>query len=393
MSLAAKLDRLRGQAVSHDAELHGSRLSRPGPDRVPRPPGLPSIADLAAALEAEREGGGLLLLSREYCLPAVGVSKKDLTQLPEICGLSESDPGWVYIDTETTGLSGGSGNLAFMVGVARYRGEGRLEVRQYVLGSFAAEPRMLRELFDWVGPDAVLVSYNGKCFDMPLLATRLRMHRIDENPASLRHLDLMYSVRRAYRGHWPDCRLQTAEKRLLDLHRIDDLPGAEAPAAWQAWLRSGATSPLARVAAHNYQDVASLALLHQRLLSVYAGCAHPGLNHAAIGKAWREAGRHQHARRVWEIAGDLLDDKGSLQLAGLYRHLGEWSRAEKLWLRLCARGNVSAALALSKYYEHRKRDFRRAIDFARHCDLAEREQRFARLQVKMGGNLQLPLCY
>jgi len=249
----------------------------------------------------------------------------------------------------------------------------------------------LRELFDWVGPKAVLVSYNGKCFDMPLLATRLKMHRIEGSPGLLRHLDLMYGVRRAYRGHWPDCRLQTAEKRLLDLRRKDDLPGSEAPAAWQAWLRSAETSQLVRVLAHNYQDVASLALLHRRLLSDYAGSALPGPNHAAIGMAWRQAGQYERARQVWESAGELLSDNGSLQLAGLYRHLGDWSRAEAVWLRLHGRGNVSAALALSKFYEHRKRDFRKAIEFAAYCERAEREPRFARLQDKIGGNLQLPL--
>jgi hypothetical protein len=201
----------------------------------------------------------------------------------------------------------------------------------------------------------------------------------------------MYSVRRAYRDHWPDCRLQTAERRLLDIQRQDDLPGAEAPAAWQSWLRRGVTSQLARVLEHNCQDVVSLALLHRCLVPVYRGSVQTGLNHAAIGRAWREAGQPKLARRVWESAGERLDDKGSLQLAALYRHLGEWSRAEKLWLRLHARGNASAALALSKYYEHRRRDFCKALDFASQCPPAERQMRYSRLKEKMGGSLQLPL--
>jgi hypothetical protein len=333
--------------------------------------------------------GGLVTRRREYLLPPVAGGNKGLCRLPEVCGLS--DPDWVYIDTETTGLSGGTGNLAFMVGAARYSGEHSLEVRQYVLAGFSAEPRMLRALFDWVGPNAVLVSYNGKCFDLPLLATRLKMHRIEGNPGLLRHLDLMYGVRRAYRGHWPDCRLQTAERRLLDLCRSDDLPGSEAPAAWQAWLRRGVTSQLLRVLAHNHQDVASLALLHRRLLPDYAGSGLPGLNHDAIGTAWRQVGQVERARRVWERAGELLSENGSLQLADLYRRLGDWPRAEAVWMRLHARGNVSAALALSKYHEHRKRDFRKAIEFAAYCERAEREPRFARLQGKIGSNLQLPL--
>jgi len=393
MNLSSKLDRLRGQATPHNTESRGSRLGL----RIPRTASggpvaaLPRAAALADTLGADDLGDGLLLRHREFLLPPDGFGNKDLCLLPEVCSLSDSDPDWVYIDTETTGLSGGSGNLAFMVGAARYTGSCRLEVRQYVLASFAAEPRMLREVFNWVGPDAVLVSYNGKCFDVPLLATRLKIHRIEGSPGRLRHLDLMYGVRRAYRAHWPDCRLQTAEKQLLDMHRRDDLPGSEAPAAWQAWLRWAAASQLARVMVHNYQDVVSLALLHRRLPPVYAGNGLPGVNHAAIGAAWRQAGQYERARQVWESAGDLLDDNGSLQLAGLYRQLGDWSLAEAIWLRLHARGNISAALALSKFYEHRKRDFRKAIRFAACCERAEREPRFARLQDKMGRNLQLPL--
>lgn len=389
MNLASKLDQLRGHAAGPDAEHTGVRRVRQRPDSIRPSPQQFQTSALADALGADRLGGELLMCRRVYPLPVHRDEEGELSGLPEVSGLSQAD--WVYIDTETTGLSGGTGNLAFMVGVARYRSDERLESRQYVLGSFAAESAMLKALFDWIGPDAVLVSYNGKCFDVPLLTTRLRMHRIKADPASLRHLDLMYSVRRAFRGHWPDCRLQTAERRLLGLRRIDDLPGSEAPAAWQSWLRAGETTQLKRVLTHNYQDVISLALLHRRLLSVYAGSARPGLNHAAIGMAWREAGQQEMACRVWERAGEYLDDKGRLQLAGLYRHLGEWSQAKALWLALHTRGNAPAALALSKYYEHRIRDIRKAIDFASCCDPADREVRFRRLQGKLGSCLQLPL--
>jgi uncharacterized protein YprB with RNaseH-like and TPR domain len=347
------------------------------------------MATLSDALDAERQSSDLLLRSTQFAAPALAADTRDLVQLPGVCGLS--DPDWVYIDTETTGLSGGAGNLAFMLGMARYIGSGELEVRQYVLGSFAAEARMLRDMLDWLGSDAVLVSYNGKCFDLPLLAGRLRIHRMDADLESMPHLDLMFDVRRAYRDHWPDCRLQTAERRLLNRNRVDDLPGAEAPAAWQSWLRHAQTHPLARVLRHNHQDVVSLALLHRRLLSDYAGSAAPGVNHTAIGRAWIKAGQAELARRVWERAGKLLDERGGLELADLYRRRGEWSRAEEIWRGLQRRGSERAALALSKYYEHRKRDFKQAMRFAGCCDAAEQASRFTRLRGKLGRNLELPL--
>jgi uncharacterized protein YprB with RNaseH-like and TPR domain len=389
MNLASRLDRLRGHSFGSESDALSHQLERLRRGRSTAAESAQRSTVLAKALEAQSTADGLLVRRREYCLPAPGVPLQALSRLPEAWGLKA--PDWVYIDTETTGLSGGVGNLAFMVGVARYSSERLLEVRQYLLGSFAAEAGMLRELFEWVGPDAVLVSYNGKCFDLPLLIGRLRMHRLYADLAALPHLDLMYSVRRAYRRHWPDCRLQTAEKRLLGLHRVGDLPGSEAPAAWQAWLRKGVTNPLQRAMEHNYQDVASLALLHRRLLHDYAGRRRSGIDHAAVGRAWRDAGHDDLARRVWESAGSSLDERGCLQLAALYRRQRQWALAESIWLRLHAGGNSLAALELSKYYEHRKRDYRKAMEFVADCDAVERDARLARLQSKLGRNLQLPL--
>ena len=90
---------------------------------------------------------------------------------------------------------------------------------------------MLAGLGDWLGPAPTLVSYNGKGFDVPVLQARTRLHGHRYDWSGPDHMDLLYTVRRAYRRHWPDCRLQTAERRLLAIRRVDDLPGAEAPAA------------------------------------------------------------------------------------------------------------------------------------------------------------------
>lgn len=386
MNLAGRLDRLRGRPAEVTPDPLARQLQR---RRSAKAGSAPRIDTLARALQADVHDDSLLLRERVYALPECTGDPPDLTMLPEVQGLP--DPDWVYLDTETTGLSGGVGNLAFMVGVARYTDAHTLSVRQYLLGSFAAETAMLRDLADWVGRDAVLVSYNGKCFDLPLLGARCAMQRVDDGLGSLRHLDLMYTVRRAYRRHWPDCRLQTAEKRLLDLHRAGDLPGSEAPAAWQAWLRSGVTTPLGGVLQHNFQDVASLALLHRDLLRAYAGRGEVHVDHAAISRAWQQAGHEPLACRVLETAGVHLDEAGVLQLAALYRRRGEWVRAEALWLQLHAAGSTLAACELSKYHEHRRRDYRRAMDFAAVCEPSERSTRCGRLQDRIGSNLPLPL--
>jgi uncharacterized protein YprB with RNaseH-like and TPR domain len=173
----------------------------------------------------------------------------------------------LHFDTETTGLAGGTGTRAFMIGAADWV-DGRLRIRQLTLTSMAAEPAMLRTFAGWLSADSVLVSYNGKCYDAPLLATRYRLARLPNPLTGLGHLDLLHPVRRHWRGQWENCRLATAERQLLGVVREDDLPGAEAPAAWLTYLRGGSAANLRRVAAHNAQDLKSLAGVLLRMAAV-----------------------------------------------------------------------------------------------------------------------------
>jgi uncharacterized protein len=164
----------------------------------------------------------------------------------------------LHFDTETTGLAGGTGTRAFMIGAADWL-DGRFRIRQLTITNMAAESAMLRTFAGWISHDTVLVSYNGKCYDAPLLATRYRLARLPNPLAGLGHLDLLHPVRRHWKGQWENCRLATAERQLLGVVREDDLPGAEAPAAWLTYLRGGSALNLRRVAQHNAQDLKSLA--------------------------------------------------------------------------------------------------------------------------------------
>ena len=165
-----------------------------------------------------------------------------------------------FFDTETTGLAGGTGTRAFMVGIARFTPAG-LAITQFTTATMAAEAAMLRAVIDALGDDAVLVSYNGKSYDRPLLGTRLRLSRIPDPLSRFPHLDLLHPTRRRLRHALPDCRLATVERHWLGVLREDDLPGSEAPAAWLAYLRGGSAALLRRVGEHNAQDLASLATL------------------------------------------------------------------------------------------------------------------------------------
>jgi uncharacterized protein YprB with RNaseH-like and TPR domain len=176
----------------------------------------------------------------------------------------------MFFDTETTGLAGGTGTRAFMIGAADWQCDATregLRIRQLLMTTMAAESAMLAEFARWLQPTTVFSSYNGRCYDAPLLKTRYRLARQRCPITPLDHVDLLFPTRRRYRGTWENCRLGTIERQLLQIVRDDDLPGSEAPAAWLNYLRGGSALNLRRVAEHNHQDVVTLSLLMQRLVA------------------------------------------------------------------------------------------------------------------------------
>lgn len=171
-----------------------------------------------------------------------------------------------FFDTETSGLCGGTGLKVFLLGVLRWQDEAWV-LRQYLLSRPSGEAALVRAWQAEQATDAVLVSYNGKRFDIPALSTLETLHGAGRiNPSA--HWDLLYPVRRAYRGSWPDCRLTTADRMLAGKERLHDLPGSEAPKAWRDYLARGETRNLIRVMQHNRSDLEALlritkALLHE----------------------------------------------------------------------------------------------------------------------------------
>jgi hypothetical protein len=176
----------------------------------------------------------------------------------------------VFLDTETTGLSGGAGTVVFLTGLARLE-QDRVVVEQAFLRAFADEAAMLYHVAERIA-GKTLVTFVGKSFDRHRLAARMAVQKIAADVLTPRHVDLYYAARRAWRRELPDVRLRTVEERKLGLLRKDDLPGSEAPVAFLEWLRDR-TGAIDRVFEHNRLDVLSLIALYAELVPSAAGAA------------------------------------------------------------------------------------------------------------------------
>lgn len=226
------------------------------------------VAQLRKRSERRREEAAQALADAGGEEVAPGLWRFDSVQ-PGPLGLDAAlaHTGWSApvcgLDIETNGLSAGVGNLAFMVGVSLAVDEA-VHVRQWLLASPSAEATMLSQLMAEIARHASLISYNGRSFDWPVLASRCRLNHVAMPVPA--HWDLLLDVRRVYRQQWPDCRLQTAERELLGLARDNDLPSAEVPEAYRAYLGSGETTALLRALRHHRDDLVSLLRLPVPLL-------------------------------------------------------------------------------------------------------------------------------
>lgn len=192
----------------------------------------------------------------------------DLAQLPHdlLASLSDNaipsaDPAtWAFLDTETTGLAGGSGTYAFLIGVGSIDPDG-FRVRQFFLRDYGDEPSALHALSAYLKRFQVLVTYNGKSYDQPLLETRYTMCRARHPFGNMEHLDLLYGARRLYKMRLENCRLVSLESEILGIERVGDIPGEMIPYTYFEYLRTKRAHRLLPILQHNVLDIVSLACL------------------------------------------------------------------------------------------------------------------------------------
>jgi len=372
----ARLALLRGRIARIDHKYRVEASSRP----------------LPVHYEAERLLSGQVVENRHGCFflsekifPAHrrhgGVELSRLVELeadllPDVSGgeIPAADPRrWAFLDTETTGLAGGAGTCAFLVGVGTIE-EAGFRVRLFFMRDYDEEAAMLAALAELLAGYQVLVSYNGKAYDAPLLRTRYRLARLPDPLDGLAHLDLLFAARRLWRLRLESCRLIELEREILGFEREGDLPGEMIPYYYFEYLRTRQAFRLVPLFHHNTMDILTLAALAAVVLPAFASPAGSGLRHGEdlLGLA-RWLARKQDPETALEVYRRAVDQgladsnlfRALWEMAGMERKRGRPDRAVEIWRDLAASRNPwrrQALEELAKHYEHRQRDYRQALE-------------------------------
>ncbi|MBN1615307.1 MAG: ribonuclease H-like domain-containing protein [Deltaproteobacteria bacterium] len=291
-----------------------------------------------------------------------------LARSPQLAEFGIADG--LFLDVETTGLSGGTGTIAFLIGLGWFDGEGFV-TGQIFARDFSEERAALAYLQQISSEKRFLVTFNGKAFDVNILAARFVMNRLSDTLSAIPHLDLLHPCRRLLGHRLENCRLMTIEEAVVGLRRNGDIPGSEIPERYFNWLRFRDEGLLTDVFEHNRLDVISMAALTFHLTKVLgpdpmAVRAH----HRDLQAAARFMIERRHMPEARRILRDLItagnrsvrrDARRALSL--LEKRTNHWQEAIALWRAMLQEDpdDFFALEELAKWYEHRCRDIERAV--------------------------------
>jgi len=305
------------------------------------------------------------------CIPDAAALRLLVPDAPD----EVADPKqWLFLDTETTGLAGGTGTYPFLVGLAWWEGGG-LEVEQLFMREYSEERSLLAALAERMAERPVLVTFNGKSFDWPLLETRYRMTRTIPPPLPRAHLDFLHPARNLWRLRLGSVKLSQLERHVLGWDRGADIASELIPRIYLDFVRGGRAEPLVPVFQHNQMDLCGLAGLSGRILSLLGdgeGTSQDGLELFGVSRICERRGESKRARRLYErsIASVLPEETNRTAraaLARLSKRDGDLCRAHELWESMLgnSREGYEAYEQLAIYYEHEAREPQRALAIAR----------------------------
>jgi uncharacterized protein YprB with RNaseH-like and TPR domain len=416
------LDRLRGivkgtrpsvPVVAPDAQQPGQPRSESDgfsrrldhSSRLDGAAGLVNAALTLGGVVIERSEGAVIVVDREYradmlhgrtpigeLVSVINDGLDAMTLMAEAWPAARGIGGrLLFLDLETTGLFGGAGTQAFLVGCAAIDGDA-IRVRQFLLPGFEHERAVLSEVQAWAKSHGALVTYNGRSFDVPLIETRFMFHRLPCPLDGVPHLDMLHASRRLWRQRplttgTPDpdessCSLSVLEKHIAGLHRVGDVPGYEIPSRFFRFVRDGDARPLEAVLEHNRLDLISLAAVLARAITLITrgpGEARTAQEAYGLARVYERAGAHHNAeasllrtidfaRRVGgepEVHAEALR-----RLAWLRRRDRRVHEAAEAWRELASLPRCAASLrreareALAIHYEHRSKNLQAARQHA-----------------------------
>jgi len=317
-------------------------------------------------------------------------AERTLGQMTPVRCTSESRPHaagelfdaekWLFLDTETTGLAGGTGTYAFLVGLAWWD-SGGLQVEQLFLRDFAEEHSLLLELAARIAERPVLVTFNGKTFDWPLLESRFTMTRAIRAPKLAAHLDLLHPARALWKLRLGSVRLVELERHVLEAqrlgwHRGQDVASALIPQYYFDYLRGGTADPLAGVVKHNQMDLRGLAALFGKINSLLDERGsleeEDSLDLFGLSRFLERRGERERAQKTCSQAIESglpaeLRPRATRELALLAKRRGDGEAAVALWEELAGDpvDGIAACEQLAIHYERRAKDLTRALEFAR----------------------------
>src|SRR5438067_10865607 len=329
----------------------------------------------------EPSGAALELLSR---VRDQSISRKTRAAL-------EDPSKWLFLDTETTGLAGGTGTYAFLVGLAWWDAGG-LQVEQFFMRDFTDEYSVLQELAARIKERPVLLTFNGRSFDWPLLENRFAMTRSIAAPKLAAHLDLLHPARALWKLRLGSVRLVELERHVLDASRLgwqrdNDVSSALIPQFYFDYLRGGPVEPLAAVVRHNQMDLRGLAALFGKinaLLSQQTAAAVEieSLDLFGLSRFFQRRGENDRAHSACTQALEIglpaeFRPRACRALAQMAKRRGEHARAAEIWLEIVADANdgIHACEQLAIHYERHYKDFYRAAEFAQLALAKLRRQR------------------
>jgi uncharacterized protein len=346
---------------------------------------------------------GGLLTSRNEVLPS-----SVRNQFASTSGTKASDI--LFLDTETTGLDRGTGTHVFLVGIGFYNDD-RFQVQQHFLRDLHEEASLLCALEQIISEFSVLVTFNGRGFDWPLISNRFILHGYRDIP-ELAHWDLLTSSRRVWRNRLRDCSLGNLERELLAVQRYGDVPGYLIPSLYFDYLRSRDARPLRPIFSHNHEDIVSLARLADLLLSAENDpcqtLIHP-IDQLSYGLWLLSGGDLEQAEQLIlpNLEHDAIDldlrYRGYKSLADLHKRRGRWPVAMELWEEMRRQQWITSEqtlyplVELAKVFEHRLRDYLSAIRLVEQAlnladihgwrsEHASLIHRYARLQRRLSKN-------